>query len=267
MPKNNSVIALLTDFGHSEHYVSAMKGVILSISRHTSIVDLAHDVEPHNIANAAYLLWASYRYFPKKTVFACVVDPGVGTSREIIVARTKNHMFLAPQNGILDYVLWTEDVHTVTVVEMRSPGVRSILPAAISKTFHGRDIFAPISAHLARGFRFKALGKNREVDWIAPPFVDTSNPLTSARILDIDRFGNIITNIAGVEYDRPPEIKGVTLGGTRIIRWIENYETAPTNVPCLIIGSTGLVEIVMKRQSAAAALKAKEGVSLGVLRT
>jgi hypothetical protein len=243
-----------------------MKVVILSISPDLKIVDISHEVEAQNVPRAAYLLWASYRYFPRDTVFTCVVDPGVGSSREIIIGRTSNHVFLAPQNGILDYVLWTEEVSDVTVLDLGLPRVRSLLPSTISKTFHGRDIFAPLTAHLIEGTEVKTLGRNRSVDWIQAPFVDESNPLARARILDIDRFGNIITNIAGVESERPVGIKGVKLGATRIERWIENYESAPPNVPCLIAGSSGLVEIVMKRQSAAAALKASPRVPLGVLR-
>jgi len=266
MSKNNPVVVLLTDFGLSDHYVATMKGVMLALSPNLHVIDLTHDVEAQNVPRAAYLLWASYRYFPKKTVFTCVVDPGVGTSREIVVARTRHHIFLAPQNGILDYVLWSEKVADVTVIQMGSPGVRSMLPPAISHTFHGRDVFAPLSAHLARGIGLKELGKSRSVDWIKPPFVDESNPLAQTRILDIDRFGNIITNVAGVEYERPPGVTGIKLGATRIERWIENYESAPPNVPCLIVGSSGLVEIVMKKQSAAAALKANQRVHVGILR-
>jgi S-adenosylmethionine hydrolase len=266
MSKNSPLVVLLSDFGLSDHYVATMKGVMLSISPNLHIIDLTHDVEAQNVPRAAYMLWASYRYFPRKTVFTCVVDPGVGTTREIIVARTRHHIFLAPQNGILDYVLWSEEVADVTVVQTGSPGVRSMLPPAISNTFHGRDVFAPLSAYLARGMGLKELGKSRSVDWIEPPFVDESNPLAQARILDIDRFGNIITNIAGVEYAPPPSVRGIKLGSTRIERWIENYESAPPNVPCLIVGSSGLIEIVMKKKSAAAALKANPLVRVGVLR-
>jgi S-adenosyl-L-methionine hydrolase (adenosine-forming) len=266
MPTPSPVIALLTDFGLSDHYVATMKGVILSIAPNLRIIDLSHGVEVRNISRAAYLLWGSYRYFPKKTVFTCVVDPGVGTSREIIVARTESHLFVAPDNGILDFVLWSEKVRKVTVVQLETSRVRSLLPWPISKTFHGRDIFAPLSAHLAKGIDLKDLGKSSAVDWIQPPFVDEANPMTKARILDIDRFGNIITNIAGDEYERPRGVRGIKLGAKKIERWIDNYESAPSNVSCLIVGSSGLIEIVMKDQSAADALKANLDSALGVLR-
>jgi S-adenosyl-L-methionine hydrolase (adenosine-forming) len=267
MPKINPCVVLLTDFGLSDHFVATMKGVMLAISPNLQIVDLTHSVEAQNIQQASYLLWASYRYFPARTVFTCVVDPGVGTSREIVVATTRHHVFLAPQNGLLDYVLWSERVRDVTVVQVDSPRVRSILPASISTTFHGRDIFAPLAAHLAKGIGLKDLGKSRSVDWIKPPFVGESNPLVKASILTIDHFGNIITNISGVEHGRPPGVRGVKLGSVKVEHWIENYESAPLKVPCLVIGSSGLIEIVMKNQSAAAALKANQCTPVGVLRS
>ncbi len=266
MQKNNPLVALLSDFGLSDHYVATMKGVLLSLSPTLHIVDLTHDIEAQNVSRAAYLLWASYRYFPRKTVFVCVVDPGVGTSREIIIARTGQHTFLAPQNGILDYVLWSEKVTDVTVVQMDSPRVRSMVPSTISTTFHGRDIFAPLAAHLANGIGLKDFGKSRSVDWIRPPFVDASNPRIPAKVLDIDRFGNIVTNIFSVDLKRPPGLRGIKLGPTKIERWIENYESAPPNAPCLIAGSSGLIEIVMKRKSAAAELKANQFLRVGILR-
>jgi len=266
MSKTSPVVVVLTDFGQSDHYVATMKGVMLSIAPDLNIVDLTHDVAPQDIPKAAYLLWASYRYFPKKSVFLCVVDPGVGTSRDIIIAVTSQHIFLGPQNGILDYVLWTERVTDVTVVQPSSPSVRSILPSEISTTFHGRDVFAPLGAQLAMGVGLKELGKSRTVDWIQPPFVDESNPTVKARILDIDRFGNIVTNVFSSLYGQVEGVQGFRLGTKKIDRWIENYESAPLNVPCLIAGSSGLIEIVMKRRSAAAALKVNRRVPLKILR-
>lgn len=239
---------------------------MLAICPTLRIVDITHDVEPQNIQQAAYLLWSSYRHFPSSSIFACIVDPGVGTSRDIIGARTKRHLFLAPDNGLLDFVLWQENVIEVTVIQRRSPKLRSILPANISNTFHGRDIFAPLSAHLSKGVSLKSLGTKRRVDWLQPPFVDESNPRNQSKILHIDRFGNIITNIVGLENRPPREMLGIHVGSTKICRWIENYESAPSNLPCLIVGSSGLVEIVMKNKSAAAALKVNQPVPLVILR-
>jgi hypothetical protein len=266
MSKSSPLVVLLTDFGLRDQYASLMKGTMLAICPTLRIVDITHDVEPQNIQQAAYLLWASYRHFPSSSIFACVVDPGVGTSRDIIVARTKRHVFLAPDNGLLDLVLWQEKVNEITVLQSGSPKLRSILPANISNTFHGRDIFAPVSAHLAKGQRLGSLGAKRRVDWLQPPFVDRSNPRNQARILHIDRFGNIITNIVGLENGPPEGMLGIGLGRSKIRRWIVNYESAPSSVPCLIVGSCGLVEITMKNKSAAAALRVHQLSPLLLLR-
>jgi S-adenosyl-L-methionine hydrolase (adenosine-forming) len=266
MSRTHPVAALLTDFGRSDHYVGVMKGVMLSIVPQLQIIDITHDVEAQDVARAAYLLWASYRYFPKHTVFTCVVDPGVGTSRDIIVARSKLHTFVGPHNGILDYVLWSERIDEVEVIQMEGPKARAFFPAQISHTFHGRDLFAPLSAHLAEGIALGDVGVRRTVDWIEPPFIDEAHPYVKGRILDIDRFGNVVTNLLCPRFERPAGVKGIKLGTTRISRWIENYESAPSGVACLIPGSSGLVEIVLKRQSAAAALKAKTNVAVEILR-
>ncbi|MDP2884744.1 MAG: SAM-dependent chlorinase/fluorinase [Ignavibacteria bacterium] len=266
MSKPSPLVALLTDFGLRDQYAALIKGTMLSICPNLRIVDITHDVETQNIQQAAYLLWSSYRHFPSSSIFACIVDPGVGTSRDIIGAMTKRHIFLAPDNGLLDIVLWQENVSEVTVVQIGSPTLRSLLPADISNTFHGRDIFAPLSAHLSKGVSLKSLGSKRRVDWLQPPFVDQSHPRNQPKILHIDRFGNIITNIVGLKNGPPMGMLGIQLGRTKISMWIENYESAPSNAPCLIVGSSGLIEIVIKNKSAAAALKVNHTVPMIVLR-
>ena len=266
MPNSHPVVALITDFGLSDHYAATMKGVMLSLEPALNIVDITHDVEPQNVSRAAYLLWASYRYFPAKTVFTCVVDPGVGTQREFLIAISDHHTFIAPHNGILDYVLWAEGINAVTVLDRDTPKSRSVFSKDVSNTFHGRDLFAPLSAHIAKGVEPRLFGSPHTVDWTNPPFVDSRHPEVKARILDIDRFGNIITNIMQVPSVQGSEVKGIRLGSTIITRWITNYESAPQNVACLIWGSSGLLEIVMRRESAAKALKAKHLVELDLIR-
>lgn len=267
MSKNYPLAALLTDFGTSDHYVAAMKGAMLSACPILSITDITHQIEPQNISQAAYMLWAAYRSFPDDTVFCCVVDPGVGTSREIIVAKGRKHVFLAPRNGLLDFVLWTEETESITVVQMNSPTVRSLLPPVVSLTFHGRDVFAPLTSYLAVGESPGSLGTTTAVDWLEAPFVDELRPLGQVRILHIDRFGNIVTNIAAPEGVQPSGVRGIRFGSVKIERWIENYESAPANLLCLIVGSSGLVEIIMKRESAAEALKAKRTLGMKILRS
>lgn len=258
MPKRVPLVALLTDFGLRDHYVGVVKAVLLSQCPSVQIIDITHDVQPQNIEQGAYLLWAAYRYLPVGAVITAVVDPGVGTSRGIILAEADGRLFLGPDNGVLDFVLWEEKVHEVTVIRMDHPATRSILPQKISGTFHGRDVFAPLSAHLADGGNAEDLGKKVPVDWVESPFVDKFNPEGRPRVLHVDRFGNIITNIKGDEDRVPFEFRGLRLGSRRIYRWIENYESAPSDVPCLLVGSNGLIEIVMRNTTAAAALNADE---------
>lgn len=265
MQKRPSIAALLTDFGLNDHYAGVMKGVMLSICPSLRIIDISHGVEAQNVQQASYLLWASYRFLPEGAIIVCVVDPGVGGSRDIIAAKTKRHVFLSPRNGLLDLVLWQEAVKEVTVLQTDSPKTRSILPSSISSTFHGRDIFAPLAAHLALGARLGSLGPKTRVDWVKAPFVDHMNPQTQPRVLHVDRFGNIITNIAGGEGRAQHVIRGIQIGSTNVDRWIENYELAPRSIPCLIVGSSGLVEIVVKKRSAATYLSVDVNTSLKIL--
>ena len=267
MPNRYPIVALVTDFGLRDHYVGVMKAVMLSICPSLRIVDITNDVEPRNVRQGAYFLWASYRQFPKGTIFACVVDPGVGSARDIIIADTRRHLFVSPGNGLLDLVLWEERLDSVTLFRHDNPKTKSILPKEISRTFHGRDIIGPLAAHLAHGIRVRALGTKGPVDWLKPPFVDERNPTTNPVVLNIDRFGNIITNVACKNQKLRRQIRGIEAGSRIITRWIENYESAPEDEPCLIEGCSGLVEIVMKNRSAAQFLSADQALSLTILRS
>lgn len=258
MPKRNPVVALLTNFGLRDHYVGVVKGILLSQCPSLQIIDITHEVEPQNIEQGGYLVWAAYRYLPDGAVITCIVDPGVGSSREIVVAVANTRILLAPNNGVLDFVLWEEKIKEVTVIRSDLATPRSVLPQRISATFHGRDIFAPLSAYVAQGGEVESLGMKVLVDWVKSPFVDKFNPTARPRVLHVDRFGNIITNIRGDEDRVPFEFRGLRLGSRRIYRWIDNYESAPADVPCLLVGSNGLIEVVMKNTTAAAALNADE---------
>jgi S-adenosylmethionine hydrolase len=265
MSKLHPVAALLTDFGLRDHYVGVMKGVLLSICPTIQIIDITHEVEPQNVQQAAYLLWASYRFLPKGTIVVCVVDPGVGSPRQIIAAKTARSVFLAPQNGSLDIVLWQEQVKEVTVIQPDLRKSKSVQPNVISSTFHGRDVFAPLCATLAQGTRLSSLGRRTRVDWVKSPFVDEMNPLTRARVLHIDRFGNIVTNIVASPRNRHPNIQGIRMETKTVERWIENYSAAPPDEACLIVGSSNLIEIVMPNRSAAAYLRVDQSTPLNIV--
>ncbi len=251
----SGTIALLTDFGLQDQYVAAMKAVILSLSPKTLIVDISHQIKPQHVRQAAYLLWSVYKFFPPTTVFVCVVDPGVGSSRAILIARTRNFIFLAPDNGLLDFALSEE--REVDVIELSLEKARKYFLDTVTSTFHGRDIFAPLAVHLAHGMKTETLGKHRKSFEIAPPFIRSKLETSSPCILNIDLFGNIVTNLMVKDAEQgAAEVQAVSVGGNLVSRWIRYYDEAPPRTPCLIIGSTGLVEISVKGSSAASLLNA-----------
>jgi S-adenosylmethionine hydrolase len=187
------VVALLTDFGLRDGYVGVMKGVLAAITSDVHIIDVTHDIAPQNIASGAWILAVSYRYFPKQTVFVCVVDPGVGSSRQAIAVHAGDWFFVGPDNGLFSYVLAEQPVHAAVVL---SNPLYHLMQ--VSVTFHGRDIFAPASAHLARGVAISELGTPinpatlQRID-IRPPMHQGSR--IDASIVHVDHFGNLISNI------------------------------------------------------------------------
>ncbi|HTR81398.1 MAG TPA: SAM-dependent chlorinase/fluorinase [Bacteroidota bacterium] len=253
-------IALLTDFGSKDHYVGTVKAVILSINPSARIIDISHDVEPHNIDQAGYLLWSSYRYFPPGTIFVSVVDPGVGSSRKIIGVRTRLFTFLAPDNGLLDYVLSEEK--NAYAIRIKEHGT-FVLPK-ISSTFHGRDIFAPVAADLSQGISLTRMGYRISLHAKHSPFISTSDSGATGKIIHVDRFGNLVTNI---RWKEKGEEVGISIGGKSVRHWINNFAEAPPKKACLIVGSSGLVEIVVKEENAAEFLDANASTPIKIIKT
>jgi S-adenosylmethionine hydrolase len=262
----NRVIGLLTDFGLSDHYVGTMKAVVSGIAPHVSLVDISHGVPPQSIDQAAYLLWAAYRFFPPGTIFVAVVDPGVGGSRAVVCASTSKYTFLAPDNGLLKYVLSENRTCEIRGVTNR----RYFLPT-LSSTFHGRDIFAPVAAHLAMGVPHSKLGKRLKAKTTPEDFVALdarSAPQLVGRVIHIDRFGNIITNIrvssmlkaGGVRFEMRFEKKhrsSRTRHTTGSL--VTTYEEGGRDAPVFLVGSSGLLEISVKNSNAAQILSVAAG--------
>lgn len=260
----NSVITLTTDFGADDAYVAIMKGVILSTNPEVNIVDITHSVEPQNVYQAAFILGYTYRYFPKKTVHVAVVDPGVGSERRGVILKTPSALFVAPDNGILSYVIdelssskgsvaqYSPDQDLVTlgkgfeVVAITEP---RFWRQPVSTTFHGRDIFAPVAATLTLDISPYELGEkitSLHVFPILKPLVDYQGNLIG-HILHIDHFGNLITNIKRANLpgkDIPIEVAG------RLIQGITDYYAEGEELMA-IIGSSGYLEIALKNGSAA----------------
>ena len=188
------VITLLTDFGLEDEYVGLMKGVVLSLCPAARIVDISHHVAPQDVRGGAFMLRSTYRYFPSQTIHLAIVDPGVGSSRSIVAIRTRDQVFLAPDNGILTFIL--EEQRIEQAVGVDNP--QQVL-TPISRTFHGRDVFAPVAARLACGIDFASLGSRMEPRELVrlplrPAGIDKNGNLVGS-VIHIDRFGNLVTDI------------------------------------------------------------------------
>ena len=251
-----SFIALLTDFGLGDPYLGTVKAVILSIHPHARFIDVSHQVAPQQVHQAGYLLWSSYKFFPIGTLFVCIVDPGVGTERKVIAVKTQKYMFLAPDNGLLSFVLTGEKILEMRELDLARS--KKFHLDVVSSTFHGRDIFAPVAAYLSKGMKMSALGPKIKAPLWPNPFVMGKSDATRPVILHIDHFGNIITNIRA-EQQKALEIKTVAIGNSLVSRWVRYYEETPDRTPALIAGSSGLIEIIVKRDNAAKLL----GVTIG----
>ncbi|HKR21674.1 MAG TPA: SAM-dependent chlorinase/fluorinase [Pyrinomonadaceae bacterium] len=235
---------MLTDFGVADYFVGAMKGVILSINPHATIVDITHEIPAQDVAAGAFTLLAAYDAFPKGTIHVAVIDPGVGSSRRPIIVSAADQLFVGPDNGIFTYVLDSAfEVFHITASEyFRQP---------VSNTFHGRDIFAPVAAALSNEIDPSSLGP-RIFD---PVRLSTSrNP----HVIHIDHFGNLVTNIARDDYKEGTRL--VVNGKT--IRAFRNFfgeEVGEAGEPFAIWGSAGFLEIAVNGRSAAEILGAKRG--------
>ncbi|MDQ3181688.1 MAG: SAM-dependent chlorinase/fluorinase [Acidobacteriota bacterium] len=188
----NPIIALLTDFGTKDYFVGAMKGVILSINPGAKIIDITHEIPPQDISSGSFTLRACYKNFPSETIFVAVVDPGVGSNRKAIICETKNHLFLAPDNGLLSFIF--DEAATFRVYKLEN---EKFFKHPVSSTFHGRDIFAPVAAHLSNGLKANEFG-SEIYDFVRfeenkPRKV--SDKGIEAEIIHTDRFGNLITNL------------------------------------------------------------------------
>jgi hypothetical protein len=253
---STSLVALLTDFGGGSIYAGVLKGVIASLAPGVRVVDLTHDVAPQAPDEAGFLLAASYRYFPEGAVFACVVDPGVGTGREIALVEAGGRRFLAPDNGLLAPVLEREPSAVARHVK-----ARGLFLPRVSATFHGRDIFAPVAARLAQGLDPREVGPIVPVESLAG--VGAASQGGGGRVVHVDRFGNLVTDIGEAGAAR---IGALEVGGRRIDRAARTYGEVPAGEPFFYVGSFETVEVAVSGGDAAHALGVERGAPVTVLR-
>ncbi len=240
-----AIVTLTTDFGEADGYVGAMKGVLLSCAPGLTLVDITHSVPRHDIAAAANALADAAPWFPPGTVHVAVVDPGVGGARAAVVVAARRQLFVGPDNGIFDLVAPRPDaVHAIAEPDFRR--------GAVSATFHGRDVFATTAAQLALGARPAAAG----------PATTLRGRLEFAagdRVVHVDRFGNLVTNIAGVAAGATVRIAGRAIAGVS-----RTYESVAVGELCAYVGSRGTIEIAVREGSAAELLGASRGTPVEI---
>ena len=244
------VVTLLTDFGLVDPFVAMMKGVMLGINPALQVVDLCHSVQRQNVRQAAFMLMTSCGYFPRGTIHVAVVDPGVGTGRRILACRTERFYFLAPDNGLLGPVLERE--HPCQCVDVSNT---EYFLDHVSRTFHGRDIFAPVAAHLSLGVPLEGLGEPvwpAELLHFAKPRRQDGETVVG-EVLYTDRFGNLVTNL---HEDDTKQVAGedgsvhITVGGTTLEGLSLSYAAERPGILLALVGSTGFLEVAVNLGSA-----------------
>ncbi|MBE0689314.1 MAG: SAM-dependent chlorinase/fluorinase [Anaerolineae bacterium] len=266
-------IALLTDFGTQDAYVGVMKGVMAGICPDARFIDLTHAVDPQQVRQGAFILMTAYAYFPKGTVFLLVVDPGVGSQRRAIAARAGDYYFVAPDNGVLSYVLRRYPYAVVNELTSASHQL-----AHVSSTFHGRDVFAPAAAYLAAGESLDRLGKRvRDLQTLPQPVLTLQADRLTGEVLHIDHYGNIVTSLGTLTWDdddalvlapafgnaRTPARFSASavccIGGVQIDGVSRTYAQVGQGDLVTVIGSSGFLEISVNHGSAAERLSVRLG--------
>jgi len=264
-----SIITLLTDFGTKDPYAGIMKGAILSVNPAAVVVDISHYIDPQDLIEAAYIIKSSYKYFPEETVHIIVVDPGVGGDRAIIAVKTVGHVLLAPDNGVLTLLMEEGQIDGIIRIENTH-----YFLSPISRTFHGRDIFAPVGAHISRGVEITRMGPL--LDQRDLVFLDIPTPCNlneyelKGTIISIDRFGNCISNIDEkclekfVEKGSEKELE-IKIHKNIIKGLSHNYADVNPESPLAIMGSSGYLELALNCGNASRSLKIEKGDTLTLI--
>jgi S-adenosyl-L-methionine hydrolase (adenosine-forming) len=254
------IITLTTDFGTRDSYVAAMKGVILGIARHARLVDVSHEVAPHDVTEAALALEAAAPFFPAGAVHLAVVDPGVGTARRGLAVAAGGVLCVGPDNGLFTPMFERRDWRAF---ELTAPEYRL---RAVSRTFHGRDIFAPAAAHLALGLPPERLGPRVDdpvrLSW---PTVREAHGAVAGTVLHIDRFGNLVTSIRAEAFESFGQVT-VRFGG-RALPFVGTYGELTPGQAGALVGGSGRLEIAVREGSAALRLRARRGAPVVVSRS
>jgi len=256
------IITLTTDFGMGDHLVGSMKGVILNINPAARIIDINHNVAPFDILDGALSIAQAYRYFPPRTIHIVVVDPGVGTQRRPLLVSGEKQYFIAPDNGVLSMIFERE---SCTVRHITS---EHYFLNPVSATFHGRDIFAPTAAWLAKAFQTEAFGEEiTDHVRFSVPKAKTAGQTVKGVVLRVDAFGNLMTNLTTEDVPTAAVASGaikLTVNGKEIRKLVQTFGLGEPGEPVALFGSAGYLEVAVNRGNAARTLGTNRGAEVAL---
>ena len=257
----NPIITLTTDYGTNDHLVGTVKGVILNVNPDANIVDITHNVAPFDVLDGALAIGSAYRYFPPKTIHMVIVDPGVGTERRPLLVAGETQFFIAPDNGVLSMVYEREARISVYHLTSEHYHLRPV-----SRTFHGRDIFAPVAGWLSKAWQPQSMGDEVEdFKRFALPKPKSANGAVTGVVLRIDNFGNLLTNLTPGDFPETILKSGTVqmrVNDRDVKRLVANFAQGEPGEPVAIIGSSGYIEVAVNKGNAARLLAAGRGANV-----
>ena len=257
----NAIITLTTDYGTNDHLVGTLKGVILKINPEATIVDITHSVAPFDLLDGALSIGSAYAYFPARTIHVVVVDPGVGTERRPLLVTANNQYYVAPDNGVLSMIFEREED---TVVRHITAEHYYLQP--VSKTFHGRDIFAPVAAWLSKGWQTASMGEEiTDFKKFAMPKPKSADGVVKGIVMRVDAFGNLITNFRVEDLPESALTNGelnLQVGTQAVSRMVPTFASGNAGEPVAYVGSSGFVEIAVNKGNASRTLSIGRGTAV-----
>lgn len=257
----NQIITLTTDYGTNDHLVGTLKGVILKINPDVTIVDITHHVTPFDLLDGALSIGAAYSYFPNRTIHVVVVDPGVGTSRRPLLVSADNQYFIAPDNGVLS-LIYERDPNAV----VRHANVEHYYLQPVSKTFHGRDVFAPIAAWLAKSGQTASMGEEiTDYKKFTMPRPKAADGAMKGVVMRVDNFGNLITNFREEDLSNEAKQSGKVsfqVGTQAVSKIVDTYASGAAGEAIAYVGSSGYIEIGVNKGSATKTLAQGRGAAV-----
>lgn len=258
----NPIITLTTDYGTNDHLVGTLKGVLLKINPELTIVDITHHVNAYDLLDGALTIGAAYSYFPPRTIHLVVVDPEVGTERRPLLVSAQNQYFVAPDNGVLSLIYEREQDNVV----VRHANAEHYFLQPVSKTFHGRDVFAPVAAWLSKGWQTAAMGEEIQdyKRFVLPKAKDVDGAAHGV-VLRIDSFGNVMTNFRAEDIPESAQNGGalnLAIGAHTVSRLVDTFAKGAADEPIAYVGSSGYLEIAVNKANAARKLAIGRGTAV-----